>query len=136
MPVKFTLPSQYVRPDLERALLAAIAARPEVYWEVLDLLPPEALTETRQTFEELAVAIEQDLSLPAIDGEPAKDPIAAARELAGLYQKRLLANLAQEFADELHKGTSAADLIIGLEEGLARVQQAVRELRAAAGGCG
>jgi hypothetical protein len=45
---RFTLAEEFTNPELERSLLAAIAANPDVYWEVLDLLPPEALTETRQ----------------------------------------------------------------------------------------
>lgn len=131
MPEKFTLARQFAKPELEKALLAAIAARPELYWELLDLLPAEALTtETRATFESLAEAIEQERSLPVIEGEPTKDPIAVARELAGLYQKRLLADLAQTFLDSLRGETQAADLIAQIEESLTRVQQAVRELRA------
>jgi len=130
MPVGVNLESFFVNPELERALLAAIAARPETYWEVLDLLPPEALTETRKAFEELAEAIEQEKPLPKVEGKPAADSVAAARELAELYQKRLLAGLAQEFLDELRGDTPAAELITDLEDGLARVQQAVRELRA------
>jgi len=108
MPVGVELPSFFVKPELEKALLAAIAARPELYWEVLDLLPPEALTETRKAFEDLAAAIEQEKPLPKLEGEPAGDPIAAAKELAGLYQRRLLAALAQEFLDDLaRRGFSA-----------------------------
>lgn len=130
MPEKFTLASEFTSPALERALLAAIVARPEIYWEVLDLLPPEALTETRQAFEELAAAVEQEKPLPAVGGEPAQDPVATARELAGLYQKRLLADLAQNFLEELRGETSPTELITDLEDNLARVQQAVKELRA------
>ncbi len=131
MPIKFTLPGQYVRLDLEQALLAAIAARPDIYWEVLDLLPPEAFTEARRAlFNELAEAIEQGKPLPEAEGEPAEDPIATAKELAGLYQKRLLADLAQAFLEELRGDTPATDLIASLEDRLAQVQQAVRELRA------
>jgi len=130
MPEKFTLASEFTNLDLERALLAAIATRPETYWEVLDLLPPEALTETRQTFEELAAAVEREKPLPAVEGEPAQDPGAVARELAGLYQKRLLADLAQTFLEELRGDAPASELITGLGDRLARVQRAVRELRA------
>ncbi len=130
MPEKFTLAREFTNPVLERALLAAIASRPETYWEVLDLLPPEALTETRQAFEDLAAAVEQEKPLPAVGGEPAQDPVAAARELAGLYQKRLLADLAQAFLEKLRGETSATELMTELEDNLARVQQAVKELRA------
>ena len=61
--------------------------------EVIDLLPPEALTECRQPFEALARAIEQGQPLlGGVGEEPAPDPEAAARELTGLYLKRLLAD--------------------------------------------
>lgn len=130
MPERFTLAGEFCNPALEKALLAAIAARPETYWEVLDLLPPEALTEARQAFEEMAAAVEEGRPLPAVEGEPASDPVAAARELAGLYQKRLLADLAQDFLEKLRGEAPPAELITGLEDRLAQVQQAVRELRA------
>lgn len=57
------------------------------------------------------------------------DPVAAARELTGLYLKRLLADPAQAFLQKLREEESATDLIAWLEESLTRVQQAVRELR-------
>jgi len=127
---KFSLAEKFTNPELERSLLAAIAANPDVYWEVLDLLPPEALTETRQDFEELAAAIERKEPLPDVDGEEAPDPVAAARELATLYQKRILAEVAQNFLERLHSEIPASELITDLETGLVRAQQAVRELRA------
>lgn len=130
MPKRFVLAEEFTDPQLERELLAAIAANPELYWELFDLLVPEAMTETRQAFEKLAAAVEQEKPLPAVEGEPAQDPVAAARKLAGLYQKRLLADLAQDFLEKLRGEISAAELITNLEESLARVQQAVKELRA------
>ncbi len=129
MPVGVDLPSFFVNPSLERALLVAIAAKPELYFEVLDLLPPEALTETREVFEDIAEAIEKEKPLPKLDGEPASDPLAAAKELALLYQRRLLAALAQSFLDKLRGDVPTTELIADLEEGLAKVQQAIKELR-------
>ena len=119
MPIGVELPDFFVKLDLEQSLLAAIAVRPETYWEVLDLLPPEAFTEGRKAFEELAEAIEQEKPLPKVEGEPATDPVAAAKELAGLYQKRLLANLAQDFrlshqASELSPGTKTLGHLQGM----------------------
>lgn len=56
--------------------------------------------------------------------------MAAARELAELYQRRLLANLVQSFLKKLTGKTPASDLVGELEEGLTKVQQAIRETRA------
>jgi len=131
MPRKFTLAEAFTDPKLERSILAAIATNPEVYWEVLDLLPPEALTETRQVYEQLGEAIRKKDPLPEIDvDEEAPDPVAAARELADLYQRRLLAESAQKFMDGLYDKIPVDELINVLETGLVRAQQAVRELRA------
>jgi len=132
MPRKFTLAEAFTDPKLERSLLAAIAANPEVYWEVLDLLPPEALTETRQVYEQLGEAIVKNDPLPEIDVDEkeAPDPVAAARELADLYQRRLLAESAQKFMDGLYDKIPVDELINVLETGLVRAQQAVREVQA------
>jgi replicative DNA helicase len=132
MPRKFTLAEAFTDPKLECSLLAAIAANPEVYWEVLDLLPPEALTKTRQVYEQLGEAIVKNDPLPEIDVDEkeAPDPVAAARELADLYQRRLLAESAQKFMDGLYDKIPVDELINVLETGLVRAQQAVRELQA------
>lgn len=130
MPVAYQLTMEFTRPDLEQALLAAVAAQPDLYWQILDILPPEALTETRQAWEDLTQAIQQGTPLPFVEGTPASDPIAVARELASLYQKRLLAEVAQRFLTDLRGNAEAAELIVELETELAKVQQAVRELRA------
>jgi replicative DNA helicase len=53
-----------------------------------------------------------------------------AHELAELYQKRLLAELAQTFLGDLRSETSSDGLITSLEQNLARVQQTVKELEA------
>ncbi|MBC7326413.1 MAG: AAA family ATPase, partial [Moorella sp. (in: Bacteria)] len=129
MPKRFVLAEEFTDPQLERELLAAIAANPELYWELLDLLVPEAMTETRPAFEELAAAVEQEKPLPAIEGQPTPNPVAAAKQLADLYQKRLLAELAQDFLQKLRTEVSATELITSLEERLAQVQRVAKEMR-------
>lgn len=133
MPERFALAQQFVRLDLERAMLAAIAAKPDVYWQVIDLLHPDALTEYRQQLRTLITCIEQEKPvppLPGVEGDPPPDPMATAKELADLYHKRLLADLVQGSLERLRGETTAVELISGLEGGLNQVQQAVRELRA------
>lgn len=127
---RFSLAGEFADPALERRLLAAITARPAVYWEVLDILPAEALTECRRAFKELATAIEQGKPLPAVEEEPVQEPAAAARKLADLHQKRLLAGLAQKLLEDLRSETPPDELITSLEDSLTRVQQTARELRA------
>lgn len=117
---------------LESSLLASIFARPETYWEVADLLPLEAFgSRNRELYKRLSIAIENDLPLPSVPinaaPAPAPDPVAAAKRLAELYQKRLLADLAQTFLEKLRGETSATDLMTELEDNLARVQQRIKE---------
>ncbi|OIQ53127.1 DnaB-like helicase C-terminal domain-containing protein [Neomoorella thermoacetica] len=113
---------------IESSLLAAIVADPETYWEIIDILPPlEAFTRYKNTYAQIITAIEKDQSLPTVNGEPAADPAAAARELAESYQRRLLANLAQDFLQKLRGKTSVGELIANLETSLTKVQQIVKE---------
>jgi replicative DNA helicase len=124
MPVRFFLASEFTNPILEKELLAAIAAKPEVYFEVLDLLPKEALTQSKQAFIDLAKSIEQGKPLLRVEGKPTLDPLKAAKELSELYQKRLLADLVQSFLEKLRGDFKAAELISSLEDGLAELKQA------------
>jgi replicative DNA helicase len=64
-----------------------------------------------------------------VEGTPISNPIEAAKQLAELYQKRLLADLTQDFLERLRSESSSAQLIVDLEDHLSRVQQAVQELR-------
>lgn len=133
MPERWTLASDFAKPELEHALLAALAANPDLYWQTIDLLHPDAFTEERrQIFMELAAAIEQGkpLSAVAVEGpEPASDPLAAARKLADLHQRRLMADLLEQAVQELRTAETAPELISRIENGLMYVQQVVRELR-------
>lgn len=131
MPERYLLASRFVRPDLETGMLAALAAKPDLYWQTLDLLHPDAFTEDRrQLFVDLVAAIEQERPLPAVAGEPVADPLEAARQLADLHQKRMLADLLQQGIEELEQAESASALIGRMESGLTYVQQVVREARA------
>lgn len=135
MPERYILARDFIKPDMEQAVLAALAAKPDLYWQVLDLLHPDVFTEERrQVFIDLATAIEREESLPAFEGaEPASDPLAAARELADLYQRRLMADLLEQSVKELRSAETAAALISQVESGLNYVQQAVKEARAGQG---
>jgi len=126
-----TLASKFVDPQLEFSLLAALAHTPERYWEIVDLVPPEALTETRRAFEKMAAAIERQERIPTVKDEPKEDLVEIAKKVGDLYQKRLLASLGETFMDELLRGAPPADLVSRLEYRLASVLQAIRDRRSA-----
>ena len=130
MPKKYNLANEFINADLEKALLAAMASQPELYWEIVDLVPAEVWTEEKATFLQFVSAISEQKPFPAVEGEVASDPLGVAHELAELYQKRLLAELAQTFLGDLRGETPSGGLITSLEQNLAKVQQAVKELEA------
>jgi len=132
MPTKFTFADQFKNTSAEDSVLSALVKNPETYWNIIDILPPEAWTAGKRKFEQLAEAIERDKTLPPIEieGEPAKKPVEVARQLADLYQKRLLANSLQESLDNLRDGKPALELISDLENELSLVQQSIRDMEA------
>jgi len=132
MPTKFTFADQFKNTSAEDSVLSALMKNPETYWNIIDILPPEAWTAGKWKFEQLAEAIERDKTLPPIEieGEPAKKPVEVARQLADLYQKRLLANSLQESLDNLRDGKPALELISDLENELSLVQQSIGDMKA------
>lgn len=133
MPQKFSLADQFVNPGLEMSLLAAMVADPTKYWETLDLLPPGVLTVGQAIYTTIAAAVEAEKPVPPIDNlkevAPDPDPSLAARDLANLYQKRLLAQMVQTFIEKLRGNSAANDLIAETETDLTRIQTAIREMR-------
>jgi replicative DNA helicase len=133
MPQKFSLADQFLNPSLEMSLLAAMVADPTMYWETLDLLPPGVLTVGQPIYATIAAAVEAEKPVPPIDNlkevAPDPDPSLAARELANLYQKRLLARMAQEFTDKLRGEIKADELIAQTETDLTQIQTAIKEMR-------
>ena len=123
---------EFIDVETERALLAAIAKTPETYWLLLDLLPVGAFAVERGQWEQTAKAVEdsQPLDVPP-EWAPTEDPEAAARTLADLFQRRLLAAAQERLGKALYDRTQPAhDVAAVLEEEVQRVQQAVREMRA------
>jgi replicative DNA helicase len=124
---------EYTNVELEAGLMAAIRAAPDSYWQALELLPTraaDAFTIHGADWQALATAIETNAPLPS-NGHtaPAADPLAAARTLGELYQKRALAQLHQKALVRLRDGDGVSTLIEGLVEGLAAVQEAVSATR-------
>jgi replicative DNA helicase len=133
VPQKFSFADQFLNPNLEWALLAAMVADPTEYWKTLDLLPPGVLTVAQAVYDTIAAAVEAEKPIPTIDNikevAPAPDPAAAAKELAELYRKRRLAQLSQGFNEKLRGNVSAEDLIAQTEAELILIQTAIREMR-------
>lgn len=128
---KFNLADQFTNVELERNLLTTIASNPELYWEILDTVLPEAFTENKRAFEEMADAIEHEKPLPKIEGgKQIPELLTATKTLANLYQKRLLADLLQVTLDQLRSDVLAPELISQVEQRLVHVQQAIKEVSA------
>ena len=126
----FNLTADFTDQAAEQSVIAAVARKPELYWELADLLPPDAFAHEGEAWQQVAVAVESERP-PAVPAwEPAADPRAAAERLAELLRQRLLAESLANLAADLYGGKPAGELLARLEEEAARVQAAVRELRA------
>ena len=77
----FHLADEWTSPEDERALVAAVAKNPALYWELLDLLPAGAFAdaEAAEAWEQLAAAVEAEKTPEAPPWAPAADPRATAR---------------------------------------------------------
>lgn len=127
----FRLTEEFTDAANERALLAAIARQPNLYWELFDLLPAGVFVTEEAAWQALARAIEDETPPTMPDGwKPAADPQGAARHLADLYQRRLLAETQERLAAALYSEQPASELASLLETEAARVQASVRELQA------
>lgn len=131
----FQLVDEFNDIETERGVIAAIASRPDLYWELLDFLPSDAFTVENLAWQNLALAIETEKPVASLvtglaEWIPAADPKTAAQHLADLYQRRLLAGLQENLAAALYSPRPAPELLSLLDEEVARVQSAVRETHA------
>ena len=134
MPEKYVIASEFVDLELEGSLLSAIISRPEIYWEVADYLPNGVLVGKQELFDEIIHNIEQGKPIGQLrendNIKPTSDPVKAAKDLADLYQKRLLGQVYQENLNALREREKiATDLIANAEDDLSKVQQAIKEMR-------
>jgi len=124
----YHLQDEFTDPSAEQGLLAALAGRPALYGELLDVLTPDLFTATQDTWQPLALALEaaQRPRVPA-DWPPATDPPATAQRLVDLHQRRLLATVQERLAHALFdEATPATEIATLLEEEALRVQTALR----------
>ena len=125
----YNLSDEFVDADAERATLAAIAAEPALYWELLDTLPAGAFVAESETWDAVATAVEAEAraNVPN-DWKSANDPQASAHLLADLFQRRLLAGAQERLALALHdRDIPASELATLLETEAAGVHAAIRE---------
>ncbi len=128
----FNLADEFLDESDERALIAAVAAQPALYWELVDTLPAGAFAVEGACWTTVAAAVEaeQPAGTPP-EWTPAPDPQATARRLADLYQRRLLAAAQERLGQALYdERRPAAQLATLLEEEAARIQAAIRETQA------
>jgi len=129
---RFNLADDFTDANAERALIAAVAAQPALYWELVDTLSAVAFAVEGACWHAIAAAIEAERP-PDVPPAwpPAPDPQAMARRLADLYQRRLLAAVQERLGQALYDETRpASELATLLEEEAARAQAANRETRA------
>ena len=131
--MELTLAAQdYSAPEVEAALVAAVAADPDLYWTVLKYLPlhPEAaFTAHVDGWNTVSAAIQAGVAVPHVSGlngtSPAADPDGAARQLSELHQRRLLAAVCQEGLRSVETGAPPEEIVTRIEEGAAAARQAV-----------
>jgi hypothetical protein len=125
---RYHLQDEFIDPPAEQALIAAVAHTPTLYFEFLDLLPPDVFASEATAWRHVALAIEAD-QLPPLPApwQPAADPQATAHRLADLYQRRLLAAAQERLAHALYDDTTPASTLAALlEEEALQVQAALR----------
>lgn len=127
----FNLADEFVDQTTEQGVLLALKSSPDLYWELLDILPDGAFVLESQAWRALSSAIEAETSASVPhDWEPIPDPRQGAERLADLYQRRLLAQAQERLAAALYDpSVPAQQLAAILEEEAVRVQSTIRELR-------
>lgn len=128
----YNLADRFLQPELERSVLAALRDDPQLYWQLIDTLPPGTFAAEPAAWEALSTRVEKDEAPDdEVPGEwgPSADPARDAAKLADLHQRRLLAGAQERLAAALtDDSVSGAELARRLEEEGARVQAAIREL--------
>ena len=129
---RFDIAEEFTNVMLEVGLLHTLATQPDVYWDVVDYLTFEVFTGERQAvYESIVRAIEDGKPIPEVPpAEPIQDPVEAAKTLLNLFQQRQVAALSFSVLQRIREGIDSTQLIAEMEEGLAQIQQSVRELHA------
>jgi hypothetical protein len=125
---RFDLQSEYIEPDLERRVLAACAAEPEVFQTCADLLPADAFPAEQETWLALAAAAQTGVGAELLPWEPSAEPLEDARRLADLLARRHVAAVLEAGAGALHGEKPGAEVLAELEQLTATARQALEDL--------
>ena len=127
----FHLEDEWASPEKERALVAAVSVRPELYEEFSEFIREDIFTdpEAAKVWEELAEVIEAGEVPEGIPTwEPTDNPAAIVQELIGLRKKRILAGTLERFAQGLHGNRTSVDLLSMLEDEITKAQMSIRDI--------
>lgn len=126
----FSLAAEYVDAEAERGLIAAVAGRPSLRFELADLLPPGVIAVEPEVWAAVADACEKDTPAALPEGwSPVADPQATAQRLADLYQRRQVAEEQARLAKDLRSEKPMPQVLADHEAGIARIQSTVREFQ-------
>lgn len=124
----FNLANQYTDAEKEKAVVAAVTANPDLYWQVCDVVPAEAFTQYQAEYDKLAEDVALERKPQPFDGEPSGDPLADAEHLADLHKRRLVAEVLADLGAQLKEGEDGADEIIHeAERRLSKARQSIHE---------
>ncbi len=129
----YSLESEFLDPQTEQRLLAAIAGDVNLYWQLQDLLPEGSFCVEAAAWSDLREAVTAGGVVPVGNTAPSLDPQADALRLADLHQRRLLAGMQERLSEALFDETRPAAAVAALlEEEAAAVRGRVRETSAGA----
>jgi replicative DNA helicase len=90
----YHLQMEFVQPEVERQLIAAIARNPSLYGELKDHVTSDIFVSEREAWDQLVVAIEHQQPCHVPEGwEPSETPQACAEYLLDLYQRRQIVDV-------------------------------------------
>lgn len=111
--------------EAERELLAVVASDPtyRAFWEVDELLPsPEVFVGAghKELWQQMGQAVDEGKPFePLFDERTSGDPVAVAKVVVDLYERRLLASFGDSFWKRIHdREIKPGELIAGIEERL------------------
>lgn len=135
MPVKtFSLGDRFVDGNLERDVLAAVAANPQLRWELDETLVKGVCAVEGETWAKLWVHLEEEKPHDGIvpDGwRQSSSPVEDAEKLADYHQRRLIAGIQERTAAKLYDpSVPASEIGLDLEEEAAKAQRSIAALDA------
>jgi replicative DNA helicase len=129
---RFDLQSQYIEPELERRLLAACAAEPEVLRTCAGRLTPDAFPAEQEAWLALAAAAQTGTGIEPLPWTPSAEPLEDAARLADLLARRHVAAVLENAAQALHGERPGAVVLADLERLAGAARQALQADRTSA----